>query len=132
MRDETMQPRGHALSPVLLQRLEGLVLLVTAVLAFADTGASWWWFAGLLLVPDVSMIGYVSSPSLGAITYNIGHTLVGPALLFGWYWLGGTVAVLVVACIWLAHIGMDRLFGYGLKYPDAFTHTHLGTIGRPR
>jgi hypothetical protein len=25
---------------------------------------------------------------------------------------------------------MDRILGYGLKYPDAFQHTHLGIIGQ--
>ena len=32
--------------------------------------------------------------------------------------------------VWLAHIGMDRLLGYGLKYDDHFQHTHLGLIGK--
>ncbi|HEY2386937.1 MAG TPA: DUF4260 family protein, partial [Candidatus Binatia bacterium] len=36
------------------------------------------------------------------------------------------------ALIWLAHIGMDRLLGYGLKYPTSFHHTHLGRIGTRR
>lgn len=113
----------------MLQRLEGVVLLVTAVVGFAVTDASWWWFAGLLLVPDLSMVGYLANPSAGAITYNLGHTLLGPGLLLGWSWLGSPDSVLVLAWVWLAHIGVDRLFGYGLKYADAFTHTHLGTIG---
>jgi hypothetical protein len=33
-----------------------------------------------------------------------------------------------LALVWFAHIGMDRALGYGLKYDDAFTHTHLGII----
>ena len=33
-----------------------------------------------------------------------------------------------VALIWLAHIGMDRLLGYGLKYPSAFKDTHLQRV----
>jgi hypothetical protein len=118
--------------PVLVQRLEGLALLVAAVVGFAAGDVSWWWFAALLLMPDVSAAGYLAGPSIGAVTYNLGHTLIGPGLLFGWYMLGGPPLVLAVAWVWMAHIGMDRLFGYGLKYPDAFTHTHLGTIGRSR
>jgi hypothetical protein len=35
-----------------------------------------------------------------------------------------------VAIIWFGHIGMDRLVGFGLKYPDSFQHTHLGWKGR--
>jgi hypothetical protein len=30
------------------------------------------------------------------------------------------------ALVWAAHIGFDRLLGYGLKYPAAFGVTHLG------
>jgi hypothetical protein len=30
--------------------------------------------------------------------------------------------------IWVAHIGFDRLLGYGLKYPTAFKDTHLGKV----
>lgn len=30
----------------------------------------------------------------------------------------------------LAHSSLDRVLGYGLKYPDSFSHTHLGRIGR--
>ena len=33
---------------------------------------------------------------------------------------------MALALIWLAHIGLDRLLGMGLKYSDRFTHTHLG------
>jgi len=117
------------LAPVPLQRIEGLILLVVAVTVFTTTDVSWWWFAGLLLVPDVSMIGYLANPHTGAAFYNLGHSLIGPGILFGWSWLGAPDMVLVIAAIWLAHIGMDRLFGYGLKFGDDFQHTHLGWIG---
>jgi Domain of unknown function (DUF4260) len=30
----------------------------------------------------------------------------------------------------LGHSSFDRILGYGLKYSDAFQHTHLGMIGR--
>ena len=33
-----------------------------------------------------------------------------------------------VALIWLAHIEVDRLLGYGLKYATAFRDTHLQRI----
>jgi uncharacterized protein DUF4260 len=38
---------------------------------------------------------------------------------------------LSIAMIWLAHIGIDRALGYGLKYEAGFTFTHLGRIGQP-
>lgn len=118
--------------PLTVQRIEGLALLVVAVVGFGATGFSWWWFAGLLLVPDISMVGYLANPRLGAAVYNTGHTLVVPAALAVWWWAGGPPAVAMVAAVWLAHIGMDRAFGYGLKEPTDFTHTHLGLIGQGR
>jgi hypothetical protein len=129
-RPEGPNLREPLFGPVPMQRLEGLVLLVAAVIGFAEGDASWWWFVALILVPDVTAAGYLVSPSMGAMIYNLGHTLIVPGLLFGWYWLSGPDSVLALAWVWMAHIGIDRLFGYGLKYPDAFTHTHLGTIGR--
>jgi hypothetical protein len=29
-----------------------------------------------------------------------------------------------------AHSSLDRALGYGLKFSDSFTNTHLGRIGR--
>ena len=119
-------------APIAAQRIEGLVMLIAGIIAFSTTDVSWWWFVGLLLVPDFSMAGYLANPATGATLYNVGHSLLGPGLLLGWRWLGGPTAALAGAGIWIAHIGIDRLFGYGLKYSDDFTHTHLGTIGRRR
>jgi hypothetical protein len=119
------------LTPVALQRLEGLALLVAGVIGFAAADVSWWWLIGLILLPDLSMVGYLHSPTVGARSYNAGHTLVGPALMLGANLIWGPSAVLLAAAgIWVAHIGMDRLFGYGLKFEDDFKHTHLGWIGR--
>ena len=117
-------------APLLLLRVEGAALAVTAVAAYAQFGPSWWLFALLLLVPDLSMLGYLASPRVGALVYNALHTTLGPlALLLVGALAGGTMTV-AVALIWLAHVGLDRALGYGLKYPDGFGHTHLGTIGR--
>ncbi len=30
-----------------------------------------------------------------------------------------------LALVWFAHIGFDRMVGYGLKYPTDFFDTHL-------
>lgn len=116
--------------PVPAQRLEGAFFLALGVYGFSQSAWSWWWFALLLLAPDLSMAGYALNPRTGATVYNLGHTLVGPGLVLGWYLLGGPLSALALGSIWLAHIGMDRLFGYGLKEPDDFKHTHLGWIGR--
>ncbi|MBA3361017.1 MAG: DUF4260 domain-containing protein [Acidimicrobiia bacterium] len=118
--------------PVAAQRLEGGFLLALGLYGFSQSGWSWWWFALLFLVPDVSMGGYLLNPAVGATAYNIGHTFFWAGLLLGWYLLGGPLSALATGSIWLAHIGCDRLLGYGLKFPNAFTHTHLGLTGRAR
>ncbi len=115
------------INPTLWLRAEGLALLVASVWYFYGIGGNWLLFAALLLAVDISMIGYVKSTRLGAITYNVGHSLVLPIILLIFWHDGGLVTQLAI--IWIAHIGMDRLFGYGLKYGDDFKHTHLGRIG---
>lgn len=121
-----MQSNTVTGAPRALLRLEGLAMLAAATSAYAQTGQSWWLFAALLLVPDVFMLGYLDSPRVGAAAYNLGHTYAGPAaLVAAGLWLAAPL-IGSIALIWLAHIGMDRAVGYGLKYPDAFHHTHLG------
>jgi hypothetical protein len=110
--------------PVLL-RTEALIELAIAVTAYRCAGGSWLMFAALFLMPDVSMVGYIASARIGSRIYNLGHTYIAPALLA---LVGGVMATPVLhllALIWAAHIGFDRLFGYGLKYPSAFRSTHL-------
>ena len=76
------------------------------------------------------MVGYLANPRVGAIAYNIVHTILAPvALLLLGYALELSWAA-PVATIWLAHIAMDRMFGYGLKLPTGFSDTHMGRIGR--
>jgi hypothetical protein len=102
---------------------------VAAIWVFAESDRTWWLFGLLLLAPDLSMLGYLISPAAGAATYKVGHTLVAPAAMLGLGVITDSALVIGLGAVWLAHIGMDRLAGYGLKYSDAFTHTHLGLIG---
>jgi hypothetical protein len=117
--------------PKLILRLEGLALFAASLAAFIYLKQSFWIFAGLLLVPDLSMAAYLAGPKLGAIIYNIFHTTIAPLLLaiYG-VWFGELFAQ-ILASIWLAHIGLDRAIGYGLKYATDFKDTHLGRIGGP-
>jgi len=112
-----------------LLRIEGLMLFGTATLLYWISGASWWLFGGLLLAPDLSFLAYLAGPRLGAIGYNALHTTTGPLLLA----LTGVVMhwplAASIALIWLAHIGIDRALGYGLKYATGFGFTHLGRVG---
>jgi hypothetical protein len=116
--------------PRRLLRLEGLAALVFAVWAWEDWGASWPVFAGFFFAPDLSFLGYLRGPRVGAALYNAAHTYLGPALCGLAFALGGPVLLREVALVWLAHIGFDRAVGYGLKYPTGFHSTHLGRIGR--
>lgn len=76
------------------------------------------------------MLGYLAGSRLGAITYNVLHTTVGPAALAVIGILTESPAATSVALVWFAHIGLDRMLGYGLKHPSGFRETHLGRIGR--
>jgi hypothetical protein len=116
-------------TPRLLLRVEALAVLILSVVAYQRLHGSWILFALLLLVPDVSLAGYAINPRVGAAAYNVFHSYVSPALLA----LVGAVtgaSVLPVCAIWVAHIGMDRVLGFGLKFPTAFESTHLGTLSR--
>lgn len=116
--------------PRLLLRLEGAVALAAALVAFAHLGGRWGWFAALFLAPDLSLLGYLATPRVGAVAYNAAHSYVGPALLaLAAVWLGEP-SLLSGAAVWVAHVGFDRALGYGLKYASAFGDTHLGRVGR--
>ena len=106
-------------------RLEGAVLFTVSVLLYTLYGESWLLFFGLLLLPDIAMLGYLGGTRSGAFIYNLFHAYPLPALLLGVALLTPNPLLLTLSLIWFAHIGLDRLLGYGLKYPDAFKHTHL-------
>jgi len=121
---------GVAGGPRLLLRLEGLTLFLGAIAAFAMTQQPWWLFALLILVPDLSMLGYLAGSRVGAVAYNAVHVTTGPIVLTVIGLMDGDLRVLGVAMIWLAHVGIDRALGYGLKYGRGFGFTHLGRIGK--
>ena len=113
-----------------LLRLEGLTLFLGMTLLYAVWGGSWWVYAVLFLVPDLSFAGYLAGTRIGAIVYNAAHSYLAPmALMTAGFALSSPLA-LSMAMIWLAHIGFDRALGYGLKYGAGFAFTHLGRIGK--
>lgn len=124
------QPGSVNGTPKLLLRIEGLAMLIAAVAGYRALGGSWGLFAALFLVPDLSFVGYLAGSRVGAVVYNAGHSLIGPSLLAALGLLSGAPMVWLVTLIWVAHVGFDRMAGYGLKYPEAFGATHLGRIGR--
>jgi hypothetical protein len=109
-------------------RLEGLAVLGLSLLLYARGGQSWLAFALLFLAPDLSLAAYAAGPRAGAAGYNLVHSYVGPLLLAGAMVAAG--AWPGIALIWTAHIGLDRMMGFGLKYGTAFQDTHLGALAR--
>jgi hypothetical protein len=116
--------------PRALLRVEGAAILALATLLYWKVGLSWWLFLVLFLAPDLSFLGYLAGPRTGAIVYNAAHTLIGPLLLAAAGMLLPAFVLVPLSVIWVAHIGFDRMLGYGLKYADGFGFTHLGRIGR--
>ena len=117
----------------LLLRLEGLGLLVLAVMLYANSHLSWLAFAVFFLAPDLSFLGYLAGPRIGAAMYNVAHdTFIPIMLVVGGFFLAANYIVLATALIWLAHIGFDRALGYGLKYQAGFGFTHLGRVGKEK
>jgi hypothetical protein len=125
---ETASVRDGWSGPQRWLRLEGLAVLVTAVALYAQGDYSWWLFAVLLLAPDLAMVGYLANPRLGAQIYNGVHSYAVVLVSLGIGYFTATPWLLAVSLIWLAHVGMDRTVGYGLKYSDQFKHTHLDEV----
>jgi Domain of unknown function (DUF4260) len=96
-------------------RLEGLAAFGAGLALFGASGGNWLLVVPLLLLPD-----------------NLIHNWVpGIAVLGIGVWLGSPVIILA-ASILIAHVGMDRAVGYGLKLPSSFHDTHLGRMGRDK
>lgn len=111
--------------PRLILRGEGAALAAGALVLYVREDFGLVFLFVLALAPDVSLLGYVAGSRIGAIAYNTTHTTVGPVVLGVAGIAAGAELPVQLALIWLAHIGFDRLLGYGLKYPDRFRETHL-------
>ena len=116
----------------ILLRLEGLTLFTGMVMLYASWGGSWLVFALLFFVPDLSFLAYLSDARFGAMIYNAAHSYMLPVTLLTLGFGLASPLTLSIALIWLAHIGIDRALGYGLKYSAGFGFTHLGRIGRQK
>ena len=114
-----------------LLTLESIALFLCAYGSTLYDGNPWWLYLVWLLAPDLSMIGYAFGPRVGAVTYNFAHHQATAVMVLA---LGAALRqpqLLSAGWVLLGHSAMDRMFGYGLKYPDAFKHTHMGWIGGP-
>ncbi|PGK37518.1 hypothetical protein CN907_16445 [Bacillus anthracis] len=104
---------------------EGLVVFLAAIYTYSLYEFSWIIFLVFLLAPDLSMLAYRINNQVGANIYNLFHTYIISILIviIGVYFKVDTV--IMIGLIWTAHIGMDRMFGYGLKYETDFKDTHI-------
>jgi Domain of unknown function (DUF4260) len=125
-----VRPRRLAVErlPKQLLHAEGAAVFVAATVLYFDGDHTWWLYPLLVLAPDLTFVAYAAGPRIGALAYDLAHTYVLPVAL-------GTVGILAeenglvgLALIWAAHIGADRLLGYGLKYPTRFRDTHLQRV----
>lgn len=105
-------------------------MFVAATAVYFQSDFSWVAYILLLFSFDVFMVGYAINSRVGAVAYNIGHSMVLPALLVVLYVFYRNDLILGLACLWFAHIGIDRALGYGLKHISGFHDTHLGKIGK--
>ena len=114
--------------PRVLLHAEGAVVGAAAVALYFHAGYAWWALVALVLAPDLSMLGFLAGPVAGTMAYNTMHTYLLPVVLGGVGTIAGADIAVQLALIWLAHIGIDRAIGYGLKYPSGFKDTHLQRV----
>ena len=114
--------------PNIFLRTEGFVLFFISSIMFFKQDGNWFLYLILLFLPDIGMFGYFIDTKIGAIVYNLFHTTSIPLILLILFFLTGNFSLLIFGFIWLAHIGMDRFMGFGLKYTDKFKHTHIQEI----
>ncbi|WP_223702909.1 DUF4260 domain-containing protein [Sutcliffiella deserti] len=111
-----------------LLHIEGLVVFIASLYFYNQVGVSWWVFFLFLFVPDLSMLGYVVNNKVGSSIYNIFHSYILPILLIIFSMIIEYNLLLALSITWVAHIGMDRTLGYGLKYQTNFKDTHLQKV----
>ncbi|MFC5408755.1 DUF4260 domain-containing protein [Larkinella bovis] len=113
-----------------LLKLEEIAQFLLALVLFNQLPFAWWWFPALLLVPDVSMLGYLINSKIGAYAYNFFHHKAVAILAGATGFLLGNPVLLLMGVMLFAHSALDRMLGYGLKFTTGFQDTHLGRIGK--
>jgi len=106
-------------------RIESFLLFLSAVYFYYALGGNWALFIILLFTPDISMLGYLKDRRLGALTYNLIHNYVIAIILVSIGLIVGNVQLQYTGLILIAHVGLDRSLGFGLKYKSGFNHTHI-------
>jgi hypothetical protein len=70
-------------------------MLALSILLYGLEGESWLLFVVLFLVPDLSMLGYLGGPRIGAVSYNLFYTHAPPGMLAAFGLLAGSSLLLV-------------------------------------
>jgi len=115
-----------------LLKLEELGQFILSLILFSQLEFVWWIFPVCILLPDLSMIGYLANPKTGAWLYNVFHHKLVAITVFILGFYTNTPVITLTGIILFGHAAMDRMFGYGLKFEDNFKHTHLGWIGKQK
>jgi len=114
-----------------LLKLEEFAMFGLSIFLFSQLNYAWWWYPLLILAPDISMLGYLGNAKAGATLYNLVHH---KAVAIGFGLVGFQLAnepLLFTGILLFGHSSLDRIFGYGLKYNNAFENTHLGVLKKP-
>jgi hypothetical protein len=114
--------------PAILLRLEGACVFLFSLFLYRSSGGTWGLFFLLFLWPDLSMFAYWINVRAGSALYNLVHTYAAALTFAAVAFHQHNPSALGFAFIWLAHIGLDRALGYGLKYPTFFKDTHLQRV----
>ncbi len=112
--------------------LEEAGQFLLGIILFSRLDFAWWYFPACILLPDFSMFGYLANPKTGAWIYNFFHHKGLAVIIYGIGIALSSPFLLLSGVILFSHSAMDRLFGYGLKFEDAFNNTHLGKIGNDK
>ena len=113
-----------------LLKLEELAEMLLAIVVFAHLPYAWWVLPATFLLPDLSMLGYLAGPRMGAASYNLAHHKALAITVGVAGWALGQPVLMLAGTVLLFHSAFDRLLGYGLKYATGFQDTHLGRVGK--
>jgi hypothetical protein len=113
-----------------LLKIEEIAQLLLAVLVFAHLPYAWWVLPATFLLPDLSMLGYLAGPRVGATSYNLLHHKALAIAVGVAGWALGHPVLMLAGTVLLFHSAFDRMLGYGLKYGTGFHDTHLGRVGK--
>lgn len=117
----------------IIQLEEAAQLAIAVVgLSLSPVSVAWYLWPVLFLSPDVSMLGYLAGTKVGAMCYNLFHHKATAVVVIAVGLFTGGALLQFVGLLLFAHSAFDRLFGYGLKLPDSFQHTHLGWVGKKK